>query len=204
MGKTRTAFVGEEIKEKTTKKRDLPAGRQGKKRSLRDVRGVRVPGLKGGERVVAVTAELPPEEAAGLQKIKEKERKVKRRGRQYLQARTLVDPTKLYPVPEAIELAKKSSYSHFDGKLELHLNLTRKGKFEAALPYPTGAGEQTAVILQTEKQAPLLHTLVGKVTDPTSNLAENIKAIFTKIGERNIKKAVLKATMGPGIKISVI
>ena len=59
------------------------------------------------------------------------------------------------------------------------------------------------VNLKTEKSAPLVHTIIAKISQPDKEVEENIKAILLNIGEKNIKKAVISASMGPGIQISV-
>ncbi len=56
---------------------------------------------------------------------------------------------------------------------------------------------------RTETKAPLIHLSIGKVNDPEKNLEENFKALIKAIGKRNIKKAVLSPTMGPGVKINL-
>jgi large subunit ribosomal protein L1 len=60
-----------------------------------------------------------------------------------------------------------------------------------------------SVSLRTEKDAPLIHTVVGKITQDDKELAENADAILTALGgSKQIVKAYLKATMGPSVKIS--
>jgi len=49
----------------------------------------------------------------------------------YRQAVILVDKTKLYPIEEALELAKKTSYTKFDGSIEVHAKLSLKKGQEA-------------------------------------------------------------------------
>jgi len=44
---------------------------------------------------------------------------------------------------------------------------------------------------------------LGKINDEEKNLEENFKALIKAVGKRNIKKAVLAPTMGPGIKIDL-
>lgn len=274
MGKTRTAFVGDTTTEEKPK-------RQGKKHSLKEEKKVRVPGLKGGERVVAVGAE-PIVEKTPLSTVPvadgdKKKIRVHKRGKNYLSQLSQVDPNKLYTLPEAVELAQKTAYSRFVGNVELHLNLNKKGlplgkagKFEATLPHQETlaqkrveiASEETlqkleqgkidfdillatsdfipqlvkyakflgprnlmpnpkngtivddpktalekfsgsTQVLQTEKDFPLLHAVAGKTSEKTPNLIENIEAIFKTVGPANIQKAVVKATMGPGIKVAI-
>jgi large subunit ribosomal protein L1 len=54
---------------------------------------------------------------------------------------------------------------------------------------------------RTEKKAPLIHLAIGRLDQPDKELVENIQAVLNTIDPANIKKAVLAATMGPGIKI---
>lgn len=133
MGKKRISVIGEEEK-----------------------RGIRVPGLKGGERVVAVVAEPLPEEApvapeaptfaeATAGKLKKTKPK-KKRGKKYLAARTKIDPTKTYTLPEAIKLVKETSFSGFDATVEAHLVTLKPGiQAEVTLPYFQGKTKRVEI-----------------------------------------------------------
>lgn len=283
MGKTKTAFIGETLTEdsalsgkaKWAKKK---AARDSKKQ-IKDTersRSTKVPGMGGGQRIVAVTAEPLPEEAPASQGVpleaqgKSGVKKEHKGGKKYLEALAGIDKNKSYPLEEAVDLAKGASTSRFDGTIELHLSLAKKGRFEVMLPH-TGSMAQKRIeiatdetvaklengqidfavliatpefmpklipfakllgpkglmpnpksgtiasdpksavekfsggtqILQTEKDFPLIHTVVGKVSDTTSDLTENTQSIFQAIGIQNIKSATLAPTMGPGIKIAV-
>ena len=137
MGKTRTAIISGEPETNQEKK----AKKRGPKKSLKEQKGVRIPGLKGGERVVAVTAELPPakEEKEEKKADLKKAAKPKIRGKKYQAARALVDKTKFYSLKEAVKLLKKTSYSSFVGTVELHLVVKKKGiTFNVELPHSTG------------------------------------------------------------------
>ena len=58
--------------------------------------------------------------------------------------------------------------------------------------------------LKTEKEAPLIHTVVGKVSQKDEELIKNADAIFNALsGSKQILKAYAKATMGPSVKIQV-
>lgn len=267
MGKTKTAFIGETaIKEVSGK------DKYEKKLKERESKGVRVPGLKGGQRVVSITADLPEEKEVKTESTKEgtKPKKVKHRGKRYLASLAKIDPTRQYNLQEAINLALETSVSRFDGKVELHMVLNKGGRFEVALPHSDSLGkkkieianEETIeklkkgvidfdillstpgfmpklvpfarllgpkglmpnpksgtitdnpqkaierfsdgnVTLQTEKNAPVLHTVVGKLSDDPKKLIENTQAIILGVGRQNIKKAVLSPSMGPGIKLVV-
>lgn len=56
---------------------------------------------------------------------------------------------------------------------------------------------------KTEKDFPIIHTIVGKVDQPTEELTENLKALVKAVNSKNIKKAVVKSTMSPGIKVNI-
>jgi large subunit ribosomal protein L1 len=268
MGKTKTQTVSE----------GLPKPKKEKsKTSLKKEKGVRVPGLKGGERVVAVGFEVPKEEEPQtLQRptstLPAKARPPKKRGKRYLAARTKVEPGKSYPPEEAARLVKETSISRFNGSVELHLVLAKKGRLPTSveLPYPTGktkrieiadketieklkkrkidfdillaspammpklipfakllgprgllpnpkqgtlvpdpervkkeSANERVLQIKTEKEAPLAHLVIAKVNQPESEIAANLKAVISSVNPRDIKKAVISATMGPGIKVAI-
>lgn len=56
---------------------------------------------------------------------------------------------------------------------------------------------------KTENKAPLIHLSIGKVNQPQEELEKNFKALVMAVGLKNIKKAVIAPTMGPGIKINL-
>lgn len=281
MGKTRTAFVGEtspEKEKKSAKSKHLGGsapGRREKKPSLKAERGVRLPGMGGGQRIVAVTAEIAPEKEQGEEvKRARVARAPRKRSKRYLATLLKIDQGKFYQPREAVELARQTSLSRFNGKLELHMKLTKRGRFEVELPHPIKsaknkieeANEETLkkleegkidfdilvstpqflpklvpyarllgprglmpnpktgtivdpsadglkkalerfssgrLVLQSEKDFPVIHTIIGAVSDPPNNLIENLGAIFKVVGGQNIKKAVLSASMGPGIKVAL-
>ncbi len=57
--------------------------------------------------------------------------------------------------------------------------------------------------VKTEKKAPLIHTVFGKVDQKDQQLEENLEALIKGIGRGNIRKLTICATMGPGIRVSV-
>lgn len=270
MGKTKITVVGEESPKSKPKK-------EAKKKSLKKEKGVRVPGLKGGERVVAVSGEPAitedtekSAEATEIEKGKKgKAKRQKQRGKKYLAARTKVDPGKNYTPEEAARLVKETSISAFNGSVELHLVLTRGLTASLELPYSTGKTRKIEIVneetieklkegkidfdvllaapqmmpklvpfakllgpkgllpnpkqgtlvpdpqktkekfggktlqIKTEKNAPLAHLVIAKVNQPEEEIAANIKAVLDGLDRRNIQKAVVSASMGPGIKLAV-
>ncbi|MBM3208876.1 hypothetical protein FJZ40_01085 [Candidatus Shapirobacteria bacterium] len=62
---------------------------------------------------------------------------------------------------------------------------------------------QNSLSFKTEKDFPLIHVVFGKISQKEKELEENLAALIKAIGAGNIKKLVIKATMGPGIKVGV-
>jgi len=57
--------------------------------------------------------------------------------------------------------------------------------------------------IKTEKKAPLVHTVFGRINQENQNLEENLKTLISRIGKENIKKLVICSTMGPGIRVKM-
>ncbi|MFQ5560866.1 MAG: hypothetical protein ACE5FU_09810 [Nitrospinota bacterium] len=154
MGKTKTAFV-EGATEKPLSGKDkykLKQQKRKEKEAAETKKKVRVAGLGGGQRVVAVSADLPgvenPEEEHPSPGSDTKKLKPKTRGKKYQQSRSQLDRAKLYKLSEAIELVKKTSYSRFDGTAELHATLksAKSGLNETVqLPHSTGKAKKIEI-----------------------------------------------------------
>ena len=241
-------------------------------------------GLEATERGIALKmSKSKPDTAIFMLDTKEDvERKIRKaycpekkivekvRGKKYVAAKKKFDNSKVYPVGEAIKLVKETSYSKFDGTVELHLVVKKVGtSSQVTLPHQAGkskkveiANDETVeklkkgkidfdvlvsttammpklvpfakllgpkglmpnpkngtlvpdekkaknfstgtVVLKTEKEAPLIHTVVGKVGQDTKELSANLESIFKAFGgSKKIDKAYIKATMGPSVKIKV-
>jgi len=59
------------------------------------------------------------------------------------------------------------------------------------------------VYFKTEKQAPIIHLVFGKMDFKDNQLIENFKALINAIGPTKIKKVVIKSTISPGIKVEI-
>jgi len=272
MGKTKTAFVTESAPEKKTSQEQYreKRERQAAEAKAREAKKIHIAGLKGGQRVKTVGAEMPAEALAKSESTSRKATRAPRiRGKKYQEARVKVDKNKAYPAKEALALIKETSYSAFNGAVELHLVVKKTGlSANVSLPHAAGkekrveiANEKTieklkankidfdvlvatpeimpkivpfakilgpkglmpnpkngtlvpdlkaaknfsapTLILKTEKEAPLIHTVVGKVSQKDTELIQNLETIIKAVSEKQIVKAYLKATMGPAIKLSV-
>lgn len=88
-----------------------------------------------------------------------KKTKKQTHGTKYLEAVQKVEKQKKYPLTEAIELAKQTSYAKFPGTLELHINTALKG-IRGLVTLPFIAGKKL-VVLAFGKGAPESVDLVG-------------------------------------------
>lgn len=155
--------MGDE-KAESEQKRRAEARRQTKQSKKVKVEGV---GMKGGERVAVVEGtEINPEfkklidevetEGGAKPKKAKKEKKARVRGKTYIAKSSLVDKTKLYPLTDAVSLVKQTSFTKFDGTVELHINLNPatlgdKKDFRGSVVLPHGTGKQVRVVIADEK-----------------------------------------------------
>ena len=100
----------------------------------------------------------------------------KPRSKKYQEISKDLDRSKTYTLSEAIEMVKKLSYTKFTGTLEVHINTIQTG------------GKQVSL---------------GKLDQPTEELASNIQTLFQTVGKTKIKKVSLSPTMGPSVKIDL-
>jgi len=271
MGKMKTAEVGDN-------KQSLASRGPGKNKEKSErahkteAEKVHLAGLKGGQRVKMVETTVEEAEKEVQTEKKEAAKKIveKVRGKKYQAAKKKFDNVKVYTATEAIKFVKETSYSKFDGTVELHMVVKKAGiSAQVALPHQAGkikkieiASDATieklktgkidfdiliatpemmpklvpfarllgpkglmpnpkngtlvpdtkkaqgfsagTVALKTEKEAPLIHTVIGKVSQDGKELAENLEAIFKAFGGgKQIDKAYIKATMGPSVKVKV-
>lgn len=271
MGKTKTAFVGTESDEKE-KHQKAHKGEEEK---------VHISGLKGGQRVKVIGAEATEEapifeegtnvEGSPDSKDKKTKKAVEKiRSNKYKESKTKIEAGKSYPIKDGIKLVKETSYSKFDGTVELHL-VVKKGGTSAQVTLPHSAGKEKkveiatdetieklktgkidfdvlvatpdmmpklvpfakvlgpkglmpnpkngtlvpdpkkakgfsagTVNLKTEKTAPLIHTVIGKVSQDDKELSDNLEAIIKALGgAKQIVRAFIKATMGPSVKLQI-
>lgn len=265
MGKMKTAMVGESKNQEKHEK-----AHKGEEQE------VHISGLKGGQRMkmveAAPTEEAPIfEEGTNAPEVVAKAKKVERvRGKKYVEAKGKLDHEKFHKVSEAVALVKETSYSKFDGTMELHLVVKKVGaSAQVALPFQAGkvkkveiASDETveklkagkidfdilvatpdlmpklvpfarllgpkglmpnpkngtlvndpkklksfstsSVTLKTEREAPLVHTVVGKVSQKDEEITANIEAVLKAFGgDKGINRVFLKSTMSPSAKIKI-
>lgn len=72
-----------------------------------------------------------------------------KRGKQYKEKRSQVDKTKHYSLEEAVKLAKETSYTKFDGTLEISSKINYKSlqNVRGTISLPHGTGKQVRVLV---------------------------------------------------------
>ena len=252
MGKTKTAFIGAS----EDKKPDT----------------IRVSGMGGGQRIKAVAGDEPIIRSASEVPADSKTSKMvqpKTRGKKYAAARAQVDKSKIYPLTEAIAKIRETSFSKFDGTVELHATIKKTGfSTQVTLPHSTGKQKvveiaddktieklkggkidfdillatpdmmprlvpfarilgpkglmpnpktgtlikstaaaknfsQNKITIKTEKVAPVIHVVIGKLSLKDKEIEENATAIIDGLGKKQATKAYLSATMSPSVKLAL-
>jgi large subunit ribosomal protein L1 len=72
------------------------------------------------------------------------------RSKRYLEIKKLVDPTKTYPIDQAIKLLRELSSTKFDASVELHCNLNID-KLSGELNFPHGTGKTLKIEIASDK-----------------------------------------------------
>ena len=271
MGKTKTAFVtdvdqGEKKSSEELYKERLEK-RKAKKESLDSARDkkVHIAGLKGGQRVKIVEA-APTEESPVLEEVPSSAKT----SAGLREPKKKIEPGKTYSIKDAVKLVKETSYSKFDGTMELHIVVKKTGtSAQVTLPHSAGREKKVEIAdegtikkltggkvdfdvliatpdmmpklvpfarilgpkglmpnpkngtlvpdlkkakgfsagtlsLKTEKEAPLVHTVVGKNSQKDEEIIANTQAIFKALGgDKQIARAFIKSTMSPSVKLQV-
>jgi large subunit ribosomal protein L1 len=146
MGKIRIKTLGDEEQEKEQKEK-VEKRHEAKKTA-------KAPGMKGGERVVAVgpsEEELEALEQKEEVKVEVKKEKTKTKkdnknphSQKYSGMIAMVDRTKNYALEEALELLEKLQRGKFDETVELHVN-TISPNVSGNVTLPHGTGKKTKV-----------------------------------------------------------
>lgn len=57
--------------------------------------------------------------------------------------------------------------------------------------------------LKTEKEAPLIHTSFGKVSQKEDELTKNLESIIDAVNKKQIVRLYIKATMSPSVRVAI-
>ncbi len=87
-------------------------------------------------------------------------------GKKYLEAAAKVDRERIYSVEEAVRLAKETSYSNFDGTMELHLRTTLDPRradqaIRGVVRLPNGLGKSVRVLVFAAGEAARIAEAAG-------------------------------------------
>lgn len=131
------------------------------RREQKEKRLTHLTGMKGGQKVVDMSAttettekipetteiSVPSSSVSVPSVVARKPSKISRQhGKAYRIAKKLIELGKLYPLKEAVELVKKTSFSKFDGSVEAHINTLEKGlRGQVTLPHGTGRQIKVAI-----------------------------------------------------------
>lgn len=118
---------------------------------------------------------------ASVEKPEKAKKPKKLHSQRYQEIKAKIDPAKRYPLLEAFTILKDQSSKNFDESLELHLTMKTKSQ-------------------RTEKKAPLVHKKLGKISEG-EELLKILKKELSSFRVTEIRKAVLKTTMSPSIKL---
>jgi len=268
MGKTKTAFVSE-VEEVQKTSAEKYAEKKAKKEAEMAKNKPSVEISKTEEETKEPVAEEVKEKVKEVQKSK-REIVEKIRGKKYSEAKSKINKSNLYKLPEAVKIIKEASYSKFDGTMEIHLVVKKVGvNLNVTLPFSAGKQKKIEVAddktleklktgkidfdvllalpemmpklvvfakllgprglmpnpkngtiikstkdaykfggntinLRTEKEAPLVHTSFGKVSQNNEELIKNAETILEKLGgSKTILRAFMKSSMSPSVKIQI-
>lgn len=81
----------------------------------------------------------------GKKEAKKTKEKSKPRGKKYQEVIALIDKNKKYPLKEAVELAQKTSYTKFNGTMEIHININVKA-VRGFITLPFVAGKKLKIL----------------------------------------------------------
>jgi large subunit ribosomal protein L1 len=102
------------------------------------------------------------------------------RGKKYQEAVKQIDPKKVYALPEAVELAKKTSYVKFDETVELHfrMNLDQRAadqQIRGIALLPHGLGKKVRVLVFAQGEAVKIAEEAGADTVGAEDLIKKIE-----------------------------
>lgn len=265
MGKTKTAILTNEVK--TVKS---SAEEYAEKKAKRAAALAPKEEIKADPEINSGLEEKKTEVAIETPKRVNKILTVTSRGKKYLESKSKVSKATLYKIEDAVKAVKESTYSKFDGTMELHLNVKKTGiNVQTILPFSSGkvkrieiADEKTLaklkegkidfdlllttaemmpklamfarllgpkglmpnpkngtviksekdaekfkgnlITLKTEREAALIHTSFGKVSQKTEELVKNAESILNALGgSKTIDRVFMKSTMSPSVKIQI-
>lgn len=178
MGKTKTIIIDDSKPKAEVKSKKLKVKNEEKslKRKEEDSLVAKLREELGIEEEEKETAKSSATKASGALRIDEpatktkKPGKAKPRSKKYLEATKDLDRSKIYPLPEALDMVKKMFYAKFNdspGALEVHINTVQTGlRGFASLPYASGRKRELLVFAKAGED------FSGAITGNESTISE--------------------------------
>lgn len=106
-----------------------------------------------------------------------------KKGKKYVAAAKLVDPTMAYDLDQAIELLKKTNVTKFDSSCEIHIRLGVDPKqadqlVRSTVPLPKGTGKKVRVIAFVNEDKMKEATSAGAIKAGMETLIEEVQKGF--------------------------
>lgn len=139
MGKVKPVIMGDEVAENEARKK--AAAKRASKKAEKEATKHKDDSLISPTVAEIEKVEAEPEKDSKKKKAdpKKEDRYHFGRGKTYLDMKSKVQKNKLYSLSDAVKLLKETSYSKFDGSVELHVNVVEKGiRGSVVLPHSTG------------------------------------------------------------------
>ena len=136
MGKTKTAILTNEPKTVKTSAEEY-AEKKAKKAALNQE-----------EEIIIKKEEIAEPEVVEVEAPKRVNKilTITTRGKKYLESKSKISKATLYKLEDAVKAIKESTYSKFDGTMELHLNVKKTGlNAQVTLPFSTGKQKKVEI-----------------------------------------------------------
>lgn len=147
MGKVKTVIIGDEIAEEEAKKKAAVKREQKKaqKEATKHKEDTNIsPTLEEVAEHPLIEEDKPSKKISKSAKLGKLDQYNFPPGKKTKASQSLVEKSKTYPVKEALELVKKTSFSKFDGSVELTFNVKEKG-LRGTISLPNGPGKNIRI-----------------------------------------------------------
>lgn len=139
MGKVKPVIMGDEIAEEEARKK--AAAKRASKKAEKEATKHKEDSLESPTLAEVEKVDVEAEKETKKKKVesKKEDKYHFERGKTYLEMKAKVQRNKQYSLTEAVKLVKETSFSKFDGSVEIHVNVVEKGiRGTVALPHSTG------------------------------------------------------------------
>lgn len=149
----------------------------------------------------AASNSIPPLDANSTetQEKSVKKKLARVRSRRYAAARSKVDKTRTYDLPDAVKLVQELSYTKFDGTIEAHLEVREVGA-TATLTFPHSTGKSVSVAIfnseleQKIKNGQIDFDILIARPEDMKNLAKHARVLGPKGLMPNPKNGTISLT----------